>query len=97
MSAAQHGGHVLEPVAGLHDNVWVFDFKSLYLSVIRTFNIDPLSYVEWRRTYADLIETPGGCFRREPAILPRMLDELFRDARRPASAATTWPPTRSRS
>ena len=25
----------------------------------------------------DLIETPGGAFRREPAILPRMLDELF--------------------
>ena len=35
---------MLEPVAGLHDNVWVFDFKSLYRSVIRTFNIDPLSY-----------------------------------------------------
>src|SRR6185369_13130810 len=24
-----------------------------------------------------LIETPGGAFRRAPAILPRMLDELF--------------------
>ncbi len=43
--AAQQGGHVLEPTAGLHRNVWVFDFKSLYPSIIRTFNIDPLSYV----------------------------------------------------
>jgi DNA polymerase-2 len=77
VSAAQHGGHVLEPVAGLHDNVWVFDFRSLYPSVIRTFNIDPLSYTETAAQGADLIETPGGCFRREPAILPRMLDELF--------------------
>jgi DNA polymerase-2 len=77
VSAAQHGGHVLEPVAGLHDNVWVFDFKSLYPSVIRTFNIDPLSYTETAGQGVDLIETPGGCFRREPAILPRMLDELF--------------------
>ena len=42
---AQQGGHVLEPVTGLHANVWVFDFKSLYPSLIRTFNIDPLSYV----------------------------------------------------
>lgn len=25
----------------------------------------------------DLIQTPGGAFRREPAILPNMLDELF--------------------
>ena len=43
--AAQQGGHVLEPVTGLHENVWVFDFKSLYPSIIRTFNIDPLGYV----------------------------------------------------
>jgi len=43
--AAQQGGHVLEPVTGLHRNVWVFDFKSLYPNIIRTFNIDPLSYV----------------------------------------------------
>jgi DNA polymerase-2 len=75
--AAQHGGHVLEPVAGLHRNVWVFDFKSLYPSIIRTFNIDPLSYVAEPREDEDLIVTPGGQFRREPAILPRLLDELF--------------------
>jgi DNA polymerase-2 len=77
VSVAQHGGHVLEPVAGLHDDVWVFDFKSLYPSVIRTFNIDPLSYVGSAAPGADLIETPAGWFRRETAILPRMLDELF--------------------
>ncbi len=74
---AQQGGYVLEPTAGLHRNVWVFDFKSLYPSVIRTFNIDPLSYVENPSPDEDLIETPGGKFRREPAILPRLLDELF--------------------
>lgn len=75
--AAQQGGHVLESVAGLHRNVWVFDFKSLYPSIIRTFNIDPLSYVADPTSGADLIRTPAGAFRREPAILPRMLDELF--------------------
>jgi DNA polymerase-2 len=75
--AAQQGGHVLEPVTGLHRNVWVFDFKSLYPSIIRTFNIDPLSYVARPAPDADVIETPGGAFRREPAILPRLLDELF--------------------
>ena len=50
--AAQQGGHVLEPVAGLHRNVWVFDFKSLYPSIIRTFNIDPLAYVDESRCRA---------------------------------------------
>jgi DNA polymerase-2 len=79
---AQQGGHVLEPRAGLHRSVWVFDFKSLYPSIIRTFNIDPLSFVEGPPADADLIRTPAGAFRRAPAILPRILDELFprRDA-----------------
>ncbi len=74
---AQQGGHVLEPVTGLHRNVWVFDFKSLYPSLIRTFNIDPVSYVANPVPGQDLIQTPGGAFLREPAILPRLLDELF--------------------
>jgi DNA polymerase-2 len=73
---AQQGGYVLDPLPGLHSNVWVFDFKSLYPSIIRTFNIDPLAYVaEPTRAYG-LIDTPGGAFLREPAILPRLLDEL---------------------
>ena len=75
--AAQQGGHVLAPVAGLHHNVWVFDFKSLYPSIIRTFNIDPLGFVAQPAPQDDLIRTPAGAFRRKPAILPRLLDDLF--------------------
>jgi DNA polymerase II len=85
--AAQHGGHVLDPVPGLHAHVWVFDFKSLYPSVIRTFNIDPLSYVADAGPELDLITTDdGGHFRRDAGILPGMLDELFpqREAARQA-------------
>jgi DNA polymerase II len=75
--AAQAGGHVLEPRVGLHDNVWVFDFKSLYPSLIRTFNIDPLGFVA-EPIDEDLIVLEGGAaFRREPAILPAMLDDLM--------------------
>jgi len=75
--AAQQGGHVLEPLTGVHRNVWVFDFKSLYPSVIRTFNIDPLSYVAEPSPDEDLVRTPGGAFRRAQAILPSLLDNLF--------------------
>jgi len=75
--AAQQGGHVLAPVTGLHASVWVFDFKSLYPSIIRTFNIDPLGYVPNPSTGDDLIRAADAAFRRGPAILPRMLDELF--------------------
>ncbi len=39
------GGYVLDSKPGLYHNVLVFDFKSLYPSIIRTFNIDPLTYV----------------------------------------------------
>ena len=77
--AAQAGGHVLEPATGMHDNVWIFDYKSLYPSVMRTFNIDPLGFVgSDMQIDDDLIETPVGArFRRGPAILPEVLDQLF--------------------
>ncbi|MDE0690993.1 MAG: DNA polymerase II [Gammaproteobacteria bacterium] len=75
---AQAGGHVLEPITGLHENVWVFDFKSLYPSVIRTFNIDPLGYVAGPTEDEDVIRLAGDAsFRRGKAILPTMLDGLF--------------------
>ncbi len=73
----QSGGHVLEPEAGLWDNVLVLDFRSLYPSIIRTFQIDPLGYARADED-DDPIRAPNGApFRREPGILPRMLDELF--------------------
>ncbi|ADZ91386.1 DNA polymerase B region [Marinomonas mediterranea MMB-1] len=37
------GGFVMSSVPGLYKNVLVFDFKSLYPSIIRTFYVDPLA------------------------------------------------------
>ncbi len=72
------GGHVLEPEPGLYQNAFVFDFKSLYPSVIRTFEIDPLGYVAYPNEDDDLIIAPNGAaFRREAGILPGLLDTLF--------------------
>lgn len=76
-SVPQAGGHVLASEAGLYRNVWVFDFRSLYPSLIRTFNIDPLGYVPSPGVQSELIRTPAGAFRRESAILPQLLDALF--------------------
>lgn len=77
VSAAQSGGHVLEPRQGLHENVCVFDFKSLYPSVMRTFNIDPLGFVAAPGPEDDVVRTvTGAAFRRGDAILPRLLDRL---------------------
>lgn len=35
------GGYVFDPVPGYYENVYVFDFKSLYPNIIRSFNISP--------------------------------------------------------
>jgi DNA polymerase-2 len=75
---ATTGGHVLEPLPGLYRNVAVLDFRSLYPSVIRTFQIDPLGHDRSPAADTDPIVAPNGAaFRREPGILPRILDELF--------------------
>ncbi len=78
VSRHQAGGHVFEPTTGIHENVWVLDFKSLYPSVIRTFNIDPLGFSANPDDWAGLIRVaPDAAFRRDEAILPGILDKLF--------------------
>jgi DNA polymerase II len=71
------GGHVLEPRPGLYRNVFVLDFRSLYPSIIRTFQIDPLGHVTAAGADDPIVAPNGAAFRREPGILPAMLDELF--------------------
>ncbi len=72
------GGGIITPRAGLYRNVLAFDFKSLYPSIIRTFNVDPLSRAPGAASAAHLITAPNGAvFRREPGILPGILDRFF--------------------
>ncbi|MCP4657752.1 MAG: DNA polymerase II, partial [bacterium] len=77
-ASANLGGEVLEPEPGLYRNVLVFDFKSLYPSIIRTFQIDPLGYLPAPAPGDDPIVAPNGAaFRRRPGILPGLIDELL--------------------
>src|SRR5262249_53963007 len=73
------GGLVLDSRPGLYRNVLVFDFKSLYPSLIRTFNIDPLTHVPAPGSNDGVIRSPGGAaFRRdEPGILPELVARLW--------------------
>ncbi|MCC6144505.1 MAG: DNA polymerase II [Candidatus Hydrogenedentes bacterium] len=69
------GGYVLDSSPGLYDNVLVFDFKSLYPSIIRTVHIDPLAMHQ-------PVETPipgfqGGTFSREATILGGLIETLW--------------------
>ncbi|SVB38573.1 uncharacterized protein METZ01_LOCUS191427, partial [marine metagenome] len=79
------GGLILRPQAGLYRNVFVFDFQSLYPSIIRTFNIDPLAHIKGRlkknadmTSDSDLIISPNeAAFDRETGILPDILERFF--------------------
>ncbi|MFW5849985.1 MAG: DNA polymerase II [Spirochaetota bacterium] len=87
------GGAIIKPQPGLFHNVLVFDFKSLYPSIMRTFGIDPVGYVDSEEGYPegtpppppdrDTITAPNGArFSREASILPALLDRFWenRDA-----------------
>jgi DNA polymerase-2 len=86
------GGLVLDSAPGLCRNILVFDFKSLYPSLIRTFNIDPLTHVPPGRAAAPppegLIRAPGGAaFRRDaPGILPELVARLAGERARARAA-----------
>jgi len=74
-SAPVTGGALLEPQPGLFENVAVFDFKSLYPSLIRTFHLDPLAHAQ---AGEDAIEAPNGArFSRDDAILPGVLERFM--------------------
>ncbi len=72
------GGGIITPRAGLYRNVLTFDFKSLYPSIMRTFNIDPLTRIRGEEPAEAEIRAPNGArFSREPGILPEILDRFF--------------------
>lgn len=73
------GGYVLEGDPGLYRNILVFDYRSLYPSIILTFHLDPLSYVaEPASVNEPLVRAPNGAhFRRSGGILPELLERFF--------------------
>ncbi|MBN1503070.1 DNA polymerase II [Candidatus Woesearchaeota archaeon] len=76
------GGYVRDSIPGIYDNIIVLDFKSLYPSIMRTFNIDPLSYVpeDKEKNYknSELIESPNGAkFLKKDGIMPQIIQRLW--------------------
>jgi len=81
------GGLVLESTPGLFQHVAVFDFKSLYPSIILTFKIDPLAAnvllhpsdsSQSGSISGRIIKGPAGLeFAEEYAVLPVIIDELW--------------------
>ncbi len=69
------GGFVQSLNPGVYHNVLILDFKSLYPSIIKTFNIDPASYLEKKEKNA--IESPNKAyFKNSQGILPEIIATL---------------------
>lgn len=65
------GGTILDPEPGIHEGVAVLDFRSLYPSIIRTFNIDPLAHA--RAGEGAIVAPNGATFSRGDAVLPDLI------------------------
>ena len=66
------GAYVMESKPGLYDGIVVLDFKSLYPSLMRTFNIDPLTFGKKG------IKAPNGAtFSKEEGLMPVIIKDLL--------------------
>jgi DNA polymerase-2 len=76
---ASPGGYVLDSRPGLYEHVIVLDFKSLYPSIIRTFNVDPMAMTEADKVAHDqtIPGFIGAAFSREKSLLPAIIEELW--------------------
>lgn len=80
---ASPGGYVMDSIPGLYDSVLVFDFKSLYPSIIRSFLIDPLGLIEGlaldvgAQPHQAVAGFRGGQFHRQHHFLPSMIEALW--------------------
>jgi DNA polymerase, archaea type len=59
------GAFVFEPVPGLYDNIVMFDFTSMYASVIVTYNLSKATLTE------------KGDFQKQQGFFPIMLNEII--------------------
>ncbi len=67
------GGFVRDSTPGIYNYVVVCDFKSLYPSIIRTFNVDPLSF----QKDGTIVAPNGARFRDQNGILPMLIQRLW--------------------
>lgn len=79
------GGFVMQSKPGIYKGIILLDFKSLYPSIIRTFNIDPYTFVPQEKfrllsekEKSQLIEAPNKAhFRTQEGVLPILIQRLW--------------------
>ncbi|MBI2105874.1 DNA polymerase II [Candidatus Woesearchaeota archaeon] len=76
------GGYVMDSVPGIYENIIILDFKSLYPSIMRTFNIDPFTFVGKKKGKNLIIAPNGAAFKKDLGFLPEIIDELMKERER---------------
>ncbi len=74
------GAYVMDPVKGLHEDLVVFDFRSLYPSIIVTHNIDPstLDCNDCKPEEKVTVPELGYCFcKRRKGFIPSTLEKII--------------------
>ena len=75
------GGHVMESVPGIYENVVIFDFRSMYPSIVWTLGIDPLSYIDEKNTKIvkgkHIVAPNGAVFLNQNTIHDEIVKELI--------------------
>ncbi|AEF81036.1 DNA polymerase domain-containing protein [Leadbettera azotonutricia] len=79
------GGTILEPLQGVFPNVAIFDFRSLYPTIMLTFNIDPFAHARAEET-GTICAPNGALFSRSPGILPELIAAYFAERRKALDA-----------
>jgi DNA polymerase I/DNA polymerase-2 len=73
------GGFVKEPIGGLHEDIAVMDFRSLYPSIIATFNISPetLNCIDCRKDGYKVPEHNYWFCKRKKGFVSTVIKELI--------------------
>lgn len=73
------GAYVVEPERGIHDNIVLFDFRSLYPSIIISHNVDP-STIDCKCCKSDAFKAPTGHYfcKKNRGFIPEVLEWLIK-------------------
>ena len=74
------GAYVLEPIKGIHDNIVLFDFRSLYPSIIISHNVDP-STIDCKcckKEEAHIAPNNHYFCKKKKGFIPEVLDWLIK-------------------
>lgn len=76
---AYEGAFVVEPAKGIHDNIVLFDFRSLYPSIIISHNIDPATLdCECCKTGGHKAPTGHYFCKNTRGFIPEVLEDLIK-------------------